>query len=62
MLVKVKPAEGARIRQPNRSFNVMGAAGDTVNTDDVYYRRLIDNGDLVVVPEAPSPKVKKSEA
>lgn len=52
MLVKVKPAEGARIRQPNRNFRVMPAEGDTVNTDDVFYSRLLGTGDLVAAPEA----------
>lgn len=52
MLVKVKPAEGARIRQPNRNFRVMPAEGDTVDTDDVFYSRLLGTGDLVVAPEA----------
>lgn len=50
-LVKVKPAAGARVRQPNRNYRVMPAEGDIVDTSDSYYNRLITSGDLVVVTE-----------
>jgi hypothetical protein len=72
--VKVKPAEGARIRQPNRNSRVMPPEGDMVNTDDTFYSRLINSGDLVVVEEekpaeeqareerpAPEPRKKSRE-
>lgn len=65
-LIKVKPAEGARIRQPNRNFRVMPAEGDIVDTDDTYYSRLLLTGDLepvetvtiVVAEDKPSKKDK----
>lgn len=50
-LIKVKPAEGARIRQPNRNFRVMPQEGDIVSTDDTYYSRLLLTGDLEPVEE-----------
>ena len=58
-LVKVKPADGARIRQPNRNFRVMPLDGDTVDTADSFYNRLITSGDLLVVQEEPKPNNKK---
>lgn len=56
MLVKVKPAPGARIRQPNRGFNVMPEGGDFVSIDDTFYNRLLRTGDLVLVTEDAEPK------
>lgn len=47
-LVKVTPAEGRTIRQPNRNNRVMPQEGDFVSPDDVFYSRLIGTGDLVV--------------
>lgn len=46
-MVFVKPAEGGRIRQPERGGRVMPAAGDRVVRDG-YYARLILTGDVVV--------------
>lgn len=56
MLVRVKPAEGCRIRQPNRNGMVMSEKGDIVSLDDTYYARLIMTGDLEVVEEDVQPK------
>lgn len=53
--IKVKPAEGARIRQPNRNSRVMPAEGDIVSLDDTYYSRLLLTGDLEPVEEAMAP-------
>ena len=58
-LVKVVPAKGARIRQPNRNGMVMGEKGDVVSTDDTFYIRLINSGDLVVVDEK-APQTKEA--
>jgi hypothetical protein len=59
-LVKVIPAEGARIRQPNRNSRVMPPEGDMVNTDDMFYARLLISGDLIEVKEEKEkPPVKK---
>lgn len=58
--VKVKPAKGARIRQPNRNFMVMSAEGDTVDTNDSFYNRLITSGDLIVIQEEPKSKETKT--
>lgn len=61
-LVRVKPAEGCRIRQPNRNSRVMPPEGDIVSTDDTYYARLIITGDLELVeqePEEDKPAKKK---
>lgn len=57
-IVKVRPAEGARVRQPNRNFRVMPAEGDLVDTSDSFYNRLITSGDLVVVKEEVAAKQK----
>lgn len=62
MFVKVRPAEGARVRQPNRNFRVMPAEGDTVNLDDVFYSRLVGTGDLVIVPEAAAEPKKTAKS
>lgn len=51
MLIQVKPAPGARVRQPNRGFNVMPESGDFVSVDDTYYNRLLRTGDIVLVVE-----------
>ena len=45
--VYVKPAPGARVRQPNRGSRVMPAVGDNVPRDS-YYEPMIASGDLVV--------------
>lgn len=55
--VFVKPADGVRIRQPNRNNRIMPADGDTVPRND-FYTRLILSGDLV---ESDPPKVKESK-
>jgi hypothetical protein len=58
-LVRVKPAEGATIRQPNRNYRIMPADGDIVSLDDTFYNRLIITGDLELVEEnvkAPEPE------
>lgn len=47
--VYVKPIDGGRVRQPERSSRVMAAAGDTVPRNS-YYTRLILAGDLVICP------------
>jgi hypothetical protein len=57
--VFVKPAEGGRIRQPDRNSQVMPAAGALVPRDG-YYERLIASGDLIeTTPPAP-PKAPKA--
>ncbi len=61
-MVFVKPAEGARIRQPNRNNNVMAPEGDYVSLDDVFYNRLISSGDLVVQKEEPAAKPQAKAA
>ena len=53
-LVKVVPAEGVSIRQPNRNNRIMPAEGDFVSPDDTFYTRLILSGDLLVVEEKPA--------
>ena len=58
-IVFVKPADGARVRQPNRNGRVMPPEGDHVSTDDTYYNRLITSGDLLVQKDPP---VKHSKA
>lgn len=44
--VYVKPAEGARVRQPNRNSRVMPDEGDHVPRND-FYQKLIISGDLI---------------
>lgn len=61
-VVKVKPAQGARIRQPNRNFRVMSQEGDLVDQNDSYYHRLINSGDLVIVREEESKPPKKGKS
>jgi hypothetical protein len=45
-IVYVKPAPGARVRQPERGFRVMPEAGDHVERNS-FYERLIISGDVV---------------
>lgn len=45
--VFVKPAEGGRVRMPDRGSSVMPADGMAV-ARTMYYERLIATGDLVV--------------
>lgn len=54
--VFVKPAEGARIRQPERNGAVMPDSGALVARDS-YYERLLLTGDVVetVLAEAAAP-------
>lgn len=69
--VFVKPAPGARVRQPNRGYRVMPDDGDHVPRD-AFYNRLIELGDLIVsksptVPRrasrrnSPQPETKTQE-
>lgn len=60
-LVFIKPADGARIRQPERNSRVMPEAGDRV-VRDLYYERLIITGDVVVVPDEPPPAAREKSA
>lgn len=46
-VVFVKPAEGGRVRMPDRGGNVMPAEGMLIPRN-AYYERLIITGDLVV--------------
>lgn len=46
-VVFVKPADGARIRMPDRNSNVMPAEGMLVPRN-VYYERMIVTGELIV--------------
>jgi hypothetical protein len=57
--VFVKPAEGARVRQPDRNSNVMPAEG-TIVPRTVYYERLIMTGEIVV-DEAKSAELSPEE-
>jgi hypothetical protein len=43
----VKPAEGARIIQPNRNYRAMPVEGDYIDTNDVFYVRLLLSKDIV---------------
>ena len=60
-IVFVKPAEGARVRQPNRNGRVMPAEGDHVSMDDTYYNRLISSGDLLVVDQQTAASAKPTQ-
>lgn len=55
--VFVKPAEGARIRQPEQGSRIMPAAGVRVPRD-AYYERLILTGNLVET-DGPKENVKE---
>ncbi len=70
--VFVKPAEGGRVRMPERNSNVMPAEGALVPRID-YYERLILAGDVVVTdapkeekpqrePAAPTPASRETTA
>lgn len=48
--IKVKPADGARVRQPDRGGLPIPPEGAVV-ADNSFYRRAILNGDLIEVPE-----------
>lgn len=54
--VYVKPAEGGRIRMPDRDSTVMPAEGQLVPRID-YYERLIISGDVAICepPKADKP-------
>ena len=60
--IYVVPREGARIMQPNRNGRAMPIEGDYVDTNDVYYVRLINSGDLVKsnAPSASPKETRKS--
>lgn len=61
-LLIVKPADGRRVRMPDRGFLVMPPEGQGV-PDAPYYRGLIRDGDLVLVEPKPSDlKPVKSKA
>ena len=47
VFVFVKPAEGARVRMPDRNSNVMPAEGAIVPRS-VYYERLIMTGEIAI--------------
>lgn len=50
----VKPADGGRIRMPDRAYAVMPVEGKNVPLT-AYYQRLIDSGDLIpATPPAPA--------
>jgi hypothetical protein len=49
--ITVKPADGARVRQPDRGNLPIPPEGAIV-ADNSYYRRAILTGDLVEIPEA----------
>ncbi|MCG6204196.1 DUF2635 domain-containing protein [Rhodopseudomonas sp. HC1] len=54
-MVFVTPAEGARVRMPERNSTVMAAAGSWVPRT-VHYERLIRVGDVIVAdPQPPMP-------
>ena len=44
--IYVKPADGGRVRQPERGSRVMPVVGDWVSRD-MYYERLLIAGDVV---------------
>lgn len=46
-VVFVKPADGGRVRMPDRNSNVMPAEGMLVPRN-VYYERMIITGELIV--------------
>lgn len=52
-IVNVKPAPGARVRQPERNNRVMPGEGDRVPRN-TYYERLIISGDLIVQGAEPA--------
>lgn len=54
-MIYVKPADGGRVRQPERQFRVMPAEGAFVPRD-AHYERLLAAGDVVAaeVPAAPA--------
>lgn len=63
--IRIKPAPGRRVRNPDRNFRVMPADGEDVE-DTIHWRRAIDAGDVLVVeaaaaaPASPKPRAAKS--
>lgn len=41
-----------KIPMPDRGNRLFGAAGETVDETEPYYRRLIEDGDIIAVPDA----------
>lgn len=48
--IKVKPADGARVRQPDRGNLPIPPEGAIV-ADNSFYRRAVLTGDLIEVPD-----------
>jgi hypothetical protein len=59
-MIYVVPAAGGRVRQPERAFRVMPAAGAFVPRD-AHYERLIQSGD-VIVTDPPKKATPPAEA
>lgn len=65
-MIYVKPAEGGRVRQPERQYRVMPEEGAWVPRD-AHYERLLATGDVIAADaptkaapdaETPAPTVK----
>jgi len=54
--IKVRPADGRRVRNPARNYEPFGDDFETVNPSDPYIARRLEAGDLV---EATKPPVRK---
>jgi hypothetical protein len=56
--IVVKPAEGLLVRNPDRGFRPLEAAGEAVPLTEYWLRRLRD-GDVVRVAPETKPKTSK---
>lgn len=60
-MIRIKPADGVRVRDPGHGFALVPAGGVTVELD-AHWQRQIDAGDVVVVEPEPEPEPVKREA
>lgn len=51
--MKVKPAEGRAVRDP-RTMNLLPDEGAEVSDRDVFWRRRLRDGDVVLVEDQPA--------
>ena len=62
MAIKVQAADGLAVPTEHNPHEYIGQEPADVAADSLYYRRLLDDGDLLQVAEAaPAPKTKTAK-
>lgn len=57
--IKVVAAAGLRVPMAENPHEYIGEQAIEVDLDNVYYRRLLDEGDLLLVVDEPAELAKK---